>query len=119
MLPKKGRSFPRGRSHALVREQLAIEISRALRTELGGTHRTVKTIMSWTTASERTIKNWLEGNHGPSGQHLIEVIRHSDAVYSLVLQLAGRDRALAMVDVADLRIRLAAVLAILDRLHRS
>jgi hypothetical protein len=119
MLPKRGKSFPGERSHATAREQLAIEISKALRRELGGTHRTVKTIMRWTKASERTIKNWLEGKHGPSGPHLIEVIRHSDAVYSLVLQLAGRDRSLAMVDVADLRARLAAVLAVLDRIHQS
>ena len=119
MLPKKGKSFPRKGPHGPERQQLAIEISKALRAELGGTHRTVKTIMRWTSASERAIKNWVDGSHGPSGEHLIEVIRHSDAVYSLILQLAGRDQTLAMVRVADLRARLAAVLAELDQLHQS
>ena len=57
MLPKKGKSFPRNGSQRLERLHLANEISKALRAELGGTHQTVKTIMSWTCASERTIKN--------------------------------------------------------------
>ena len=119
MLPKKGKSFPRNGSQRLERPHLANEISKALRAELGGTHQTVKTIMSWTCASERTIKNWLDGSHGPSGVHLIEVIRHSDAVCALVLQLAGREQALAIIRVADLRSRLAAALAEIDRLHQS
>jgi hypothetical protein len=38
--------------------------------------------MGWTCASERTIKNWLDGSHGPRGEHIIEVIRPSDAIYS-------------------------------------
>jgi hypothetical protein len=119
MLPKKGKSFPRNGSQGAKGSSIAIEISKALRAELGGTHQTVKTIMRWTCASERTIKNWLDGSNGPSCAHLIEVIRHSDAVYSLVLQLAGREQALIMFRVADLRARLAAALAEIERLHQS
>src|SRR5262245_25963939 len=106
MLPKTGKRLPRRAAKRPERRHFAIEIGKALRAELGGTHRTVKTIMSWTCASERTIKNWLDGSHGPSGDHLIEMIRYSDAVYSLVLRLAGREHALAMIRVADLRARL-------------
>ena len=119
MLPKKGKSFPRNGSQRPARLHFAIEIGNALRAELGGSHQTVKTIMSWTCASERTIKNWLDGSHGPNGVHLIEVIRHSDAVCSLVLQLAGREQALATIRIVDLRNRLAAALAEIDRLHQS
>jgi hypothetical protein len=119
MLPKTGKRFPRTGAHRPGRQPLAIEIGKALRAELGGTHQTVKTIMRWTCASERTIKNWLDGSHGPSGDHLIDVIRHSDAVYSLVLRLAGREHALAMIRVTDLRARLAAALAEIDRIHPS
>ena len=119
MLPIRGKSFPRNGSQGRETQHLAIEISKALRAELGGTHQTVKTIMSWTCASERTIKNWLDGSHGPSGVHLIQVIRHSDAVCSLVLQLAGREQALATIRVTDLRNRIAAALAEIDRLHQK
>jgi hypothetical protein len=118
MLRKKGKSFPRNRARGPESQRLANEVGRALRAELGGTHRTVKTIMRWTGASERTIKNWLDGSHGPSGEHLIRVICHSDAVYALVLRLAGRDQALTMVRVADLRARLVAVLAEIDQLYQ-
>ena len=119
MLPKKGKSFPKKSLHGPERHQFAIEISKALRAELGGTHQAVKTIMRWTRASERTIKNWLDGSHGPSGHHLIDVIRHSDAVYLLVLQSAGREHAHAMVRLADLRTQLEATLAVMDQLHDS
>jgi hypothetical protein len=78
----------------------------------------VKTIMRWTCASERTIKNWLDGSHGRSGEHLIDVIQHSDAVYSLVLRLAGREHTLAMIRVADLRAHLAVALAEIDRVRQ-
>lgn len=87
----------------------------ALRTELGGSHQSIKTIMKWTNASERTIKNWLAGAHGPRGEHLIDVIRHSDAVCSLILRLARRDQALASVRLAELRGHLVAALAEFDR----
>ena len=119
MLPKKGKSFPRNGAAEARPSPLCAEIGKALRSELGGSHQSVKTIMNWTCASERTIKNWLDGTHGPSGVHLIEVIRHSDAVYSLVLQLAGREQALAVIRVADLRNRLAAALAEIDQLCQA
>jgi hypothetical protein len=47
------------------------------------------------------------------------MIRHSDAVYSLMLRLAGREHALAMVRVADLRAPLAAAFAEINRGHES
>jgi hypothetical protein len=119
MLPKKGRSFPRHGRQKLDNPRYAAEIGQALRNELGGSHQSVKAIMNWTCAGERTIKNWLSGINGPNGAHLIEVIRHSDAVCALVLQLAGRDVVFATIRVADLRNRLAAALAELDRIQRK
>ncbi len=119
MLLKKGKSFPRNGQRKLDHPRYAAEIGHALRSELGGSHQSVKAIMNWTCASERTIKNWLAGTNGPSGVHLIEVIRHSDAVCTLVLQLAGREQALAVIRVADLRNRLAAALAEIDHLHQT
>jgi len=118
-MPKKGKNFPRRGLQELDNLRYAEEIGRALRSELGGTHQSVKIIMNWTCAGERTIKNWLSGINGPSGAHLIEVIRHSDAVCSLVLRLAGRDPVLATICLVDLRNRLAAALAELDRIQQT
>jgi hypothetical protein len=115
MFPKKGKIFP-SRSQATAEEvSYAIAISVALRAELGGSHRAVKTIMQWTTANERTIKNWLAGTSGPHGKHLIDVIRHSDAALSAVLCLAGRREAMTVVNLEELRGRLAESLIELDR----
>lgn len=62
----------------------------ALHEELGETHRAIKMAMRWTGASERTVKYWFAGERGPSGDHLIALARHSDAVLFVVLALAGR-----------------------------
>ncbi len=62
----------------------------ALHEELGDTHRAIKMAMRWTGASERTVKYWFAGERGPSGDHLIALVRHSDAVLYVVLALAGR-----------------------------
>ena len=65
-------------------------IGAALRDELGLTHRAVKTAMRWTGASERTVKYWIAGERGPSGEHLIALARPSDIVFHMVLLLADR-----------------------------
>ena len=62
----------------------------ALHEELGSTSRSIKMAMRWTGASERTVKYWLPGERGPSGDHLIALARHSDAVLFVLLALAGR-----------------------------
>ena len=116
MLPKKGRKFRKDGPRTVGNERFADDIATALRTELGGSHQTIKTIMSWTGASERTIKNWLSGSNGPNGRHLIELMRHSEAVCSLVLRQAGRDEALTTTQLADLRTRMVRVISEMDRL---
>ncbi len=62
----------------------------ALREELGSTNRAIKMAMRWTGASERTVKFWLAGEQGPSGDPLIALERHSDAVLFVLLALVGR-----------------------------
>ncbi len=116
MFPKKGNRFPNGSNGIADESTYAVAIGRALRAELGGSHRAVKTIMTWTTANERTVKNWMAGTSGPRGDHLIGLIRHSDAVLTAVLRLAGREQALAVVDLAAVRRRLVEIEADLGRL---
>jgi len=46
--------------------------------------------MCWKGTSESTVKYWFSGERGPSGNHLIALTRHSDAVLYVLLALAGR-----------------------------
>ena len=115
MFPKKGNKFPAGPKGEAVEISYASAIGQALRSELGGSHRSVKTIMRWTTANERTVKNWLAGTRGPRGDHLIDIIRHSDAVLETVMRMAGRDEALTVLNLVTLHDWLVKVEAELDR----
>ena len=85
MFPKTGKVFPGGNDRENGRTNYATMIATALRTELGDTHRATKTLMQWTGAGERTVKLWLSGVHGPGGEHLVVLMRESEAVFEAVL----------------------------------
>ena len=90
---KMGTSVPKmGTTVHLAADQEAYRkaIADALRRELGPTHQAIKTVMRWTGASERTAKYWLSGERGPSGEHLIRLAQHSDAVLITILTMAER-----------------------------
>ena len=90
MFPKKGNLFPGGNDGENGSADYAAMIAMALRTELGNSHRATKTVMRWTGASERTVKHWLAGQHGPGGAYLIVLMRESEAVFEAVLTAADR-----------------------------
>jgi len=94
-------------------------VAHALQRQLGGTHQAVKTVMRWTGASERTVKNWFAGSNGPSGQHLIALARHSDEVLAMLLALTGRQKIAATIKLIDVRNRIAEVLKQIDLLVES
>jgi hypothetical protein len=52
------------------RVDLASAIAAALHVELGGSRALVKTVMRWTGASPRAVKQWLVGNAVPDDLHL-------------------------------------------------
>ena len=79
-------------------------IAAALRGELGHTHQAIKRVMRWTGAGERTAKNWLGGTRGPTGEHLLSLVRHSDAVLDAVLRLSGREAVLPQVNLSEQRL---------------
>ena len=87
MLPKKGKMFHLWVGLAKSPKDYAELIGDALKEEHGDTHRSVKTIMRWTNASERSVKNWLSGESGPSGYFLMRLFAKSAAVQALVLEL--------------------------------
>ena len=90
---KMGTSVPKmGTTVHLDANQTAYRkaVADALRRELGPTHQAIKTVMRWTGASERTAKYWLSGERGPSGEYLIQLAQHSDAVLITILTMAER-----------------------------
>src|SRR5271170_7289190 len=103
MLPKKGIVFPNGENLGSYPQAVAY----ALKCELGSTHQAIKIIRRWTGAGERTVKNWLAGTSGPSGQHLVDLIRNSNDVLTVLLILAGRRQVVAVQRLIDLRNRIA------------
>jgi len=112
MLPKKGIVFPNGENLGAYPAAVAY----ALRNQLGTTHQAAKTVMRWTGAGERTVKNWFAGISGPSGQHLVALIRHSDEVLEVLLLLAGRQQITAARKLVDTRNKVAKILKQLDLL---
>jgi hypothetical protein len=106
MLPKEGKVLPSARKDAPMEFRYPAAIAAALRGQLGDTHRAIKTVMRWTGASERTVKNWFAGTRGPSGDHLISLVHNSDAVLEAVLRMAERRSMLAAVKLTDVRDKL-------------
>ena len=91
MLPKKGTVFPGQSDRRKARLEYASLVAKAMRSELGGTHQAIKTVMRWTGAGERTVKNWFNAEKGPSGAYLLRLIHESDGVLLAVLRASGRD----------------------------
>ena len=114
ILHERGRSLPVSKGDIGDGGIYAASLAAVLRGELEGTRATAKTIMRWTGAGERTVKNWLGGSTGPSGEYLIKLMRHSDAVFTLVLQLSERTRVDDPNDMALARRHLLDALAALE-----
>src|SRR5262245_51694103 len=115
MFPKKGKGFP-GTGGTRGELDYAASVATALRGELGDSHRAIKTVMRWTGATDRTAKNWVTGIRGPTGEHLIALARHSDAVFEIFIRAAGRESLLVAVQLIDAREKLAAALETIDEL---
>ena len=114
MFPKKGKSFPESIRTARQGLNYVTVVAAGLRKELGDTHQAIKTIMKWTGANERTVKNWLAGRYGPNGEHLVHLLRHSDEVFDAFLRLAGREQAIAGENLVTVRDALAEALVKID-----
>ena len=99
-----------------ISEPYPTAIAEALQRQLGTTHQATKIIMRWTGAGERTVKNWLIGASGPSGQHLVDLIRHSDEVLETLLLMAGRHKTIATEKFIAARNKFAETLIEIDEL---
>lgn len=116
MFPKMGTTFPTGDGKRINRIEYQAAIAAALKRELGGSHRAIKTVMKWTGVSERTSKNWILGSHGPSGEHLIELLRNSDEVVATVLSLSARTELQIAAGLHEARETLLQALGTVDAL---
>src|SRR5690349_20296535 len=100
MLPKTGNLLPKRDGRGPYKLSYAAAVAAALRDELGDSHRGIKIVMRWTGASERTAKYWFAGTRGPTGEHLASLVRHSDAVLAIFLQLTGREASALAIKLA-------------------
>lgn len=117
MFPKTGNTFQNAGNKLNAQIEYRDAIWTALTGELGGTHQAAKTTMRWTGVSERTARNWISGFHAPAGEHLVELMRNSDAVLSAVLTLAGRREAHAFVRLDLVRAELQAILKAIEMIE--
>lgn len=94
----EGKSFPFG-GGVSESSRYASAIADALHNSLANSRARMKIVAAWTGANERTVKNWFSGQYGPSGEHLVGLMRHSDDVLQTVLVLAGRTELIMAIKV--------------------
>lgn len=111
--PKKGSLFPHSETGDGGSARLASLVAEALHEHFASEPHAVKTVMTWTEASDRTVKNWFAGTHGPSGEHLVALARHSDRVYRVFLLLTRHDP-IFVDQLVSLRSQLGAAMLAID-----
>ena len=85
MLPKTGRKLPAWKGVLGAREVFAKTIAELLRKEHGDTHRAIKQLIRQTSASERTVKNWLAAQHAPDTLFFLRLVVSSPVIRAFVL----------------------------------
>ena len=92
-------------------------IADALHRDFGKTHAAVKTVVDLTNANERAVKNWFMAKNGPTGRHLVDLVRTSDAVLEAVLIMSGRYELVVAKKLADSKQVLIKMLKLLGELQ--
>jgi hypothetical protein len=101
MLPNKGRKLPRWTGVLGGRETYAQTIAELLRNEHGDSRRAIKHLMRQTDASERTVKHWLAGQHGPDTVYFLRLLVLSPVIRAFVLGLIERPAAASQDNLID------------------
>lgn len=78
----------------------------------------MKTVAAWTGANEKTVKNWFSGTYGPSGAHLIALVRNSDEVLGTFLAMAGREDLMVAIKLVAAEDAIAELLMAVRELNR-
>jgi hypothetical protein len=92
-------------------------IADALHREFDETHAAVKVVVGLTNANERAVKNWFMAKNGPTGKHLVDLIRISDEVLEAVLIMSGRHELVVAKKFADSKQALIKMLELLRELQ--
>ncbi len=106
MLPKTGRKFPLWKGVLGGREIYARTIAELLRKEHGDSHRAIKQLMRQTDASERTVKHWLSGQHGPDTVYFLRLVVSSPVIRAFFIGLIESPAEASPTDPVD-RVALA------------
>lgn len=114
---KSGKTFPSGREY--YGKAFADAIAAALKADYGASPSGLKRLARAVDANERAVRNWLEGKNGPSGENLVNLMRHSDAVFEAVIGLASRGPSTDGAGLLKLRTHLAEALDAIDAYHRG
>jgi hypothetical protein len=116
---RSGKTFPKSAKESAKSTAygFAAGIAAALHRAYGNSHAGVKTVVALTGANERAVRNRFEGKNGPSGEHLIELVRHSDPALAAFLVLAGRERVLTAKLVIDAKDKLIEILELIRQLE--
>ena len=93
MLQEKGRRLPVWSGVLSGHEAYAQTIAELLRKEHGQSHRAIKLLMRQTHASERAVKHWLSGQHGPDTVFFLRLMISSPVIRAFVLGLIERPAA--------------------------
>jgi hypothetical protein len=111
-----GKTFPVAGSAEFDSLSFQAAIADALRRDFSGSPASVKQLAKLVRANERAVRNWFDAKNGPSGEHLVRLMRHSPAVVETVLGMSGRFGLVQAMLVADAKDRVRRILVMLDDL---
>lgn len=94
-------------------------IANALQAEWGSTLSSRKIVSRITNANERAVKNWFEARNGPSGENLVELMKHSDAVFDTILVASNRHRRLQGIKLEAMERPLRELLGLIEAGRRD
>jgi hypothetical protein len=112
-LPKKGEELPLARTRQEQAREFAQAIANALKEELAR-GASIKTIMAWTGAGERTVKEWLAGSNAPRAFQVECLMRSSDLVYERLIIRTGRKPVVNRAGLEALRAHLTGLVGAID-----
>lgn len=120
--PQKGNLFPTGSGSNLPPIDpltFASVISLALMRARSDRQISIKNVVNWTGANERTVKNWFSGRFGPSGDHLMVLANHCDEVMDAIIRMSGRSTLSASLRLEAAEKSLVAALKLVRDIQRQ